>query len=352
LLGGAWLTHLLADLGDGRFDGAWLVQNFETLKPESAWDKYASLFARVDEERERFLDFERWWNGWYFLSREEMLAIIENLFIGNQLEEGKLRICHCCFVDLKRIKNPLVIFASYGDNITPPHQALGWIAKVYKSTSALKEAKQRIVYLTNPHVGHLGIFVSASVARLEHRAILDSLASIEKLAPGLYEMKIDNPTGEPDCGEEAYKVRFEERRVEDLRFPIDYAAFERVRTVSEWNEALYSMTLSPWIKALSTPASAAMLEALHPMRTSRLFFATAYNPWMRPITEMAAAIQKERHPVGKDNPFKALEASTLQAAHDGILALRLLRDAFQERIFLALFGSSGRILNKERHGHA
>src|SRR5215208_4532878 len=28
LVGGAWLTHLLADLGGGRFDGAWLVQNF------------------------------------------------------------------------------------------------------------------------------------------------------------------------------------------------------------------------------------------------------------------------------------------------------------------------------------
>jgi hypothetical protein len=339
LLGGAWLTHFLADLGNGRFDGAWLVQNFETLKPEAAWDKYANLYAHIDEEGERFLEFERWWNGWYFLSRAEMLAIVENLFIGNQLEEGKLRICHGCFADLKSIKNPLVIFASYGDNITPPHQALGWIAKVYKGTSALKEAGQRIVYLTNPHVGHLGIFVSASVARLEHRAILDSLGRIEKLAPGLYEMKIDNPTGDPDCSKDAYRVHFEERRVEDLRFPVDDAAFERVRGLSEWNDVLYSMALGRWIEALSTPASAAMLEALHPMRTSRLCFATAFNPWMRAISNIAATIQKDRHPAGEHNPFKDLEASALQAAHDGVLASRLLRDAFQEHLFLALFGS-------------
>jgi hypothetical protein len=46
-----------------------------------------------------------------------------------------------------------------------------------------EQAGQRIVYLTNPHVGHLGIFVSARVARLEHRAILESLADIEALAP-------------------------------------------------------------------------------------------------------------------------------------------------------------------------
>ncbi len=209
LLGGAWLTHLTADLGNGRFDGAWLVQNFETLKPEAIWDKYANLFTHIDQERDRFLEFERWWNGFYFLSREEMLAIVENLFIGNKFEQGLLRVCDYCYADLRRIRNPLVIFASHGDNITPPHQALGWIPIVYGSTEELKRAGQRIVYLINPHVGHLGIFVSASVARLEHRAILEHLDGISALAPGLYEMKIDNPTGNPDCKQEAYSVRFE-----------------------------------------------------------------------------------------------------------------------------------------------
>ena len=65
-----------------------------------------------------------------------------------------------------------MIFASYGDDITPPQQALGWIPAVYNDTAALKVSGQRIVSLTNPHVCHLGIFVSAKVARLEHRAIL------------------------------------------------------------------------------------------------------------------------------------------------------------------------------------
>ena len=78
LLGGAWLAHFTADLGDGRFDGAWLAQNFENLKPEKAiWEKYAGLFNKIDTERDRFLEFERWWNGFYFLSREEIVAIVE-----------------------------------------------------------------------------------------------------------------------------------------------------------------------------------------------------------------------------------------------------------------------------------
>jgi hypothetical protein len=339
LLGGAWLAHLAADLGDGRFDGARLVENFENLKPESVWEKYANLFAHVDTERDRFLEFERWWTGFYFLGREEILAIIENLFVGNRLEQGKIPICECCFADLRRIRNPIVIFASYGDNITPPHQALGWIPVVYADTDDLKRAGQRIVYLTNPHVGHLGIFVSAGVARLEHRAILESLKRIEALPSGLYEMKIDNPTGDPDCRHDAYSVRLEERRVEDVRFPLDPSSFERVRDVSERLDRIYSMTMGRWIEAFSTPLSASWLEWLHPMRMSRYAFAGAFNPWMRALAPLAAAVARDRHAVADDNPSKAREIETLNAVRDFVAEWRCLRDFAYERMFAALYGS-------------
>lgn len=81
LLGGVWLTHLLTDLSNGRLDGAWLVQNFENLNPANTlWDKNYNVFAHVDTERERFLEFERWWTGYHFLSREEILSIIDNQY--------------------------------------------------------------------------------------------------------------------------------------------------------------------------------------------------------------------------------------------------------------------------------
>jgi hypothetical protein len=338
LLGGAWLTHLTADLGNGRFDGAWLAQNFENLKPEGVWEKYANLFSHLDKEHERFLEFERWWNGFYFLSREEMLAIVENLFIGDKLEQGQLRICPDCVVDLRRIRNPLVIFASYGDNITPPHQALGWIPTVYAGTDDLKRAGQRIVYLINPHVGHLGIFVSASVARLEHRAILDSLKRIEALRPGLYEMKIDNPTGDPDCGRDAYSVRFEERRVEDLKFPENRAAFSRVAEVSAEVDAVYSATLGKWIEAISNPLSAQWLEWLHPMRVNRYAFASDFNPWLRAFAPVAASIARDRHSVPDTNSFKVREVEAFNGVHDLITRVRELRDQGYEFWFEALYG--------------
>ena len=338
LVGGAWLTHFLADLGDGRFDGAWLVANFEILKPEAVWEKYANLFTNIDAKRERFLEFERWWNGWYFLSREEILAIVENLFIGNKLEEGKFRICEGCTADLRRIRNPLVIFASYGDNITPPQQALGWIPAVYKDTEDLKAAGQRIIYLTNPHVGHLGIFVSAKVARLEHRAILESLQEIEALAPGLYEMKIDNPSGNPDCHKPQYSVRFEERQIHDVKFDTPHEAFERVRQISEMNEQLYETFISPIVRSFSTPWTTALLEWLHPMRTGRYLFSETFSPWMRGVGELARMIERHRIPLPQDNASLVRERSSIEQIATGIEEGRKRRDAAEEQIFARLYG--------------
>ena len=113
------------------------------------------------------------------------MRIVENLLIGHRLEQGKIRIRGDCVADLKAIHNPLVIFASSGDNITAPHQALNWVPAVEPTTKALKDAGQRIVYLLNSHAGHLGLFVSAAVAKPEHRAILESLEHRWRAAPQL-----------------------------------------------------------------------------------------------------------------------------------------------------------------------
>jgi hypothetical protein len=338
LTGGTWIAHFLADLGNGRFDGAWLAQNFENLNPANTlWDKNYKVFANVDSERERFLEFERWWTGFYFLSREEITAIVENLFIGNKLESGEFRICEGCVADLKRIRNPIVVFASHGDNITPPHQALNWIPAVYPTTKALKSAGQRIVYLLNPHVGHLGIFVSASVARLEHRAILESLEELETLKPGLYEMKISNPTNDPDCRKPQYSVAFEERNVEDISFDYPRAEFEKVRKVSEFNEHLYSTFVSPWVRAGANPISAEWLKWIHPARASRYLFSEKLNPWMAGATALAPWVRAQRQPASADNSFVVAERALSEQISRTLDAHRKHRDEALESVFHALY---------------
>ncbi len=339
LLGGSWITNLLADLGNGRFDGAWLIQNFESLKPENAiWEKYANLFLNIDEEEERFLEFERWWNAWYSFSREEIVEIVDHLFIGNELEQGALDLGDDVKIDLRTLKAPLVIFASYGDNITPPHQALAWLKAVYGTSDALKAAGQRIVYLINPHVGHLGIFVSASVARLEHRAILESLGEIEELAPGLYEMKIANPTGDPDCHKPQYQVAFEERRVEDLIFNTPHEAFARVRRLSDINESIYRTFWAPWVQTLSTPWSAAMFKWLHPMRTNRYLLSEKFSPGMHLVAALAEQVRRNRSATRSDHPLRAAERKLSEDTTKTLEGMRKARDRIQEATFKQLYG--------------
>ena len=337
-LGGSWLTHFIGDLGAGVFDGAWLVQNFENLKPEGAiWRKYADLYLNIDTERDRFLDFERWSSGFYRLSREEMLAIVENLFIGNRLEKGEVELCEGCAVDLKNISSPLVVFASYGDNITPPHQALGWIPTVYPTTEDLKTAGQRIVYLINRHVGHLGIFVSAKVARFEHRAILENMNDVENLEPGLYEMRIDNPTGDPDCERDQYTVRFEPRRVEDLHFETPNEAFEKVHAVSETMEGFYAKFMSPFIRAWASPMTAEALKWAHPMRVSRYLYSEKLNPFISVVATAAELAEKSRWRLDANNPYRQAERRGADDIEASIKRWRMARDAAGEQAFDGLY---------------
>ncbi|MCL6470707.1 MAG: DUF3141 domain-containing protein [Ralstonia sp.] len=339
--GGVWSANFLADLGNGRFDGAWLVQNFEALKPESAlWTKLYTVFADPDGEGDRFLEFERWWNGFYFLSREELVATIQDLFVGNKLETGEVHVDGKCTVDLRRICKPIVIFASYGDNITPPHQALGWIPVVYESTEALVAAGQRIVYLTNPHVGHLGIFVSASVARHEHRAILQSLDAIEALPPGLYEMKLSEHSDAPPQNNSQRGVTFEPRRVEDIQFPYPRALFEHVRAVSEINERLYDQFWSPTVRALATPWSAEWLKWSHPMRWTRYAWSERFQPWLLLVAAMAAGVRASRRKAGEDNIWRASEEALSATLTHTLETGRSVRDLVAETAFQWLYGPS------------
>ncbi|MEO8755088.1 MAG: DUF3141 domain-containing protein, partial [Casimicrobiaceae bacterium] len=187
LLGGAWLSLFASDLGAGKFDGAHLVHNFENLNPANTlWDKWYHLYSHIDTEPPRFLEFEKWWGGFYLFNEEEIRWIVNNLFVGNKLSSGEARLGPGRYFDLKSIKQPIIVFASMGDNITPPQQAFNWIADVYSSSEEIKANGQTIVGLLHEDIGHLGIFVSGQVAKKEHAQIVEVLKYIQQLPPGLY----------------------------------------------------------------------------------------------------------------------------------------------------------------------
>ena len=106
------------------------------------------------------------------MNEEEIRWIVNNLFIGNKLSQGEARLGPGRYFDLKSIKQPIIVFASMGDNITPPQQAFNWISDIYSSTEEIKANGQTIVGLIHEDIGHLGIFVSGKVAKKEHTQIV------------------------------------------------------------------------------------------------------------------------------------------------------------------------------------
>ncbi len=339
LYGGAWLTSLSCDLGNGKFDGANLVAGFEDLNPANTfWTKYIHLFHNIDSEEKRYLDFERWWSGFYRMNSDEIHYIVDRLFIGNELEQGKLWLEDGRLIDMRNIRSPVFAFASEGDNITPPPQALNWIRKVYGTVDEIKRCNQIIIYMVHEKVGHLGIFVSGSVARKEHRQILGNLGWLEYLQPGLYEMVIDEPPRHPK--HEDWRVRFVERNMEDIikldDNMIDNHAFEKVYKVSRLNDAMYRLFLRPWIRLSVNEPMADMITRLHPLRMQR-YLISDLNPLVAPIKVLAEEVKNNRQSTLDDNPFVAVEKVYSKWFEISLNLFRDLRDQNQEYLFKSLF---------------
>lgn len=348
LLGGSWLTALTSDLGDGIFDGAWLVQNFENLNPANTlWSKPYNLYAAIDTEAPRYLGFERWWGGHVLLTGEEMQYIVDNLFVGNRLSSAAMVTQDGVRLDFRRIRSPIVCFCSKGDNITPPQQALGWILDLYDSDEDLLAAGQTIVYAVHETIGHLGIFVSGSVAKKEHQEFASNIDLIDCLPPGLYEAVIQATTPDAanvDLVTGGHISRFERRRLQDIRAmggnsPEDERCFAAVARLSEAVNGLYRTFAQPVVRALSSEQGAAWLRERHPLRLSYTL-PSDRNPAMRPIAAAARQVQANRRPAPEDNPFRQWEKAFADWVTFSLDAFRDWRDLAMEQTFFGLYGQA------------
>jgi pimeloyl-ACP methyl ester carboxylesterase len=342
LLGGTWLASLAADLGHGIFDGAWLVQNFEYLNPANTfWNKYYHLFENVDTETPRFVEFERWWGGFYLMNRQEIEWITRNLFVGNKLWSGGVSGIGGHSFDLRQIKSPIILFASMGDNITPPQQAFNWVADVYGSTDEIKARGQVIVGLLHQNAGHLGIFVSGKVAKKEYTEIVSVLKSVEALQPGLYGMEIiEKPQAN---GRMTYDVQFVEVRLEEIvgrlnRFQrVDEKPFKAVEKVSEFNQMAYELFARPLVQRMSNEVGAKLGRALHPLRMQR-WAISDLNPWMAWLGPFAESVRSHRQVLGPESPSRQTERFLSECVSSALDFYREIRDAISEALFYEIYG--------------
>jgi pimeloyl-ACP methyl ester carboxylesterase len=347
LLGGGWMASLLSDLGDGKFDGAYLVNNFEGLDlANTYWSKLYNLYAKIDTEPERFLQFERWWGGHFFMNKEEMDWILQNLFIGNKLSVGEVESFDRKHrVDLRNVRSPIIVFASWGDNITPPQQALDWIPDLYASVDDIRLNEQTIVYCLHEKAGHLGIFVSSGVAKRETTELASALDLIDTLPPGLYEAIIQDTR--PDMPglehvEGRYLIQFAPRTIDDILAlddgRKDEQAFEVVERVSQINQGFYDQLVSPIVKALSNEATAWALRMMNPARLERWSFSDI-NPFMWWVKPLAEVVRANRRPASPDNGFVKLEREVSRRIEQRLADLGVLRDDLQELTFKAIYES-------------
>ena len=347
LLGGSWLTALTGDLGGGIFDGAWLITNFENLNlANTYWSKLHNLYAKVDSEPERFLEFEQWWGGHVTLNAEEMQFIVDKLFVGNKLSSGEIVTSKGLRIDLRNIRSPILCFCSKGDNITPPQQALDWILDLYDSVDDMRAHGQTIVYAVHETIGHLGIFVSGSVAKKEHDEFASNIDLIDALPPGLYEAVLTpkdaaDPHADLIAGD--YLVRFEERGLDAIRAlggnsAEDDRRFATAARVSEANLGAYRTFLQPSIRQLGESGLAGWMRQLHPARLQFELFSDA-NPAMAALPALAAAVREHRQPVAKDNPFLKLQELWSRQIVATLDALGEARDRAQEMLFHAIYGA-------------
>jgi hypothetical protein len=349
LLGGSWLTALVGDLGNGKFDGAWLVSNFENLNPANTyWTKHSNLYSKVDSEAPRYLEFEEWWGAHVLLNAQEMQSIADQLFIGNKLSTGEIVSSDGTTIDLRNIKSPIVVFCSKADNITPPPQALDWILDLYESVEDIRAHGQTIIYAVHESAGHLGIFVSGSVAKKEHDEFASNIDLIDILPPGLYEAVI-TPKDKASADDDAdlvggdYLVRFEARTLDDIRAlggnsPEDERAFATAARISEINLGLYRTFAQPWIRTWANEGFADWMRRLQPLRVQYDAFSRK-NPFMGFVPAAAKSVREHREPVSASNPMWQAQQWASGWIETSLNIFRDVRDQWFEALFHSVYGS-------------
>jgi hypothetical protein len=238
------------------------------------------------------------------------------------------------------------VFCSWGDEITPPPQALGWVLDLYQRDDDLVRSGQTIVYCVHQTIGHLGIFVSGKVATKEHAEFASCIDFINLLPPGLYEAvitEVEEGTARPDLIEGQYLLSLQPRKLDAIRAlgrkdADDDRRFRTVARVSEINRGLYETLAAPLVRAAMSETTAEALRKAHPHRL-RFSALSDENLSAATLKSAAATVRQNRVVAAPDNPFRLAEGVMAQAIEQAWTTWGAWRDTLQEQAFLWTYGS-------------
>ena len=249
-------------------------------------------------------------------------------------------------IDLRNIRSPIIVFCSWGDDITPPPQALDWILDLYNHEDEIVTNGQTIVYTLHQTIGHLGIFVSGKVATKEDAELVQCMDLIDLLPPGLYEAVIAEASPDvdnPNLVHGRYHFTLERRTLNDIcalgcNDTEDDRQFATVARLSEVNESLYQSFLRPAVRAAVNPMIAEIIRQMHPDRMRFAWFSDR-NPFIATIAPLAEAIRQDRRTVAENNPLLAFEQLTSNWIETSLKLWGQARDQLVEQFFLNAYSS-------------
>jgi poly(3-hydroxyalkanoate) synthetase len=135
----------------GNMSGRAVLGNFIMMQPQTEVGRQLALLENLDDPAhvQRYRQFEDWFKHTQDIPGSFYLWLIEHLFHGNELIQGRL-VVDGRRADLANITSPLFLLAGARDHITPPPQ-------LFAAATAVATPAADVVRRTAAG-GHLGLF--------------------------------------------------------------------------------------------------------------------------------------------------------------------------------------------------
>jgi poly(3-hydroxyalkanoate) synthetase len=148
----------LVALNGGNMSGRAVLTNFIAMQPQAEIGRQLQLLAHLDDPAhvERYRVFEDWFKHTQDIPGAFYLWLVEHLFHGNELIDGRLVVetdHGNRRADLANITCPLFLLAGARDHITPPPQ-------LFAAAGAVGTPSREVIQRT-AEGGHLGLFTGS-----------------------------------------------------------------------------------------------------------------------------------------------------------------------------------------------